>query len=551
MASERQAEELPSYKYAYILTASACLGSVFHGWDVGLIGGILSLRSFQEYLGINTKNAVKKAILDGNIISVLQAGCFFGALGTGYLSSRFGRRLCLIASGIVYITGGLLQCTVGLGPSQAAALHVFYIGRFISGIGVGMVSTLVPLYISECVPRTIRGRCTGTLQFATNSGLMLGFWVNYSVSKNVPLGEMQWRIPLIIQMIPSLLFIIAMFFQPESPRWLVEHGKHKEAATVLARTGGKDVDHPSVVQTLEEIKQEFVASKQPSFLKQIRLVGESRAVALRCFIPPLVMFFQQWTGTNAINLYSPEVFRHLGIHGTSGALFATGVYGVVKVVSVALALTFAVERFGRKRGLIFGGIGQALMMFWLGGYSATHQDGTVSPASHVSIVALYLYGAFFSMGWGPLPWVVAGEVAPNHVRSFALSIAVGTHWLFGFVISKVTPIMLDRIKYGTFLLFGFCCMIVATWAYFCLPETSGFALEDIKYLFERDVMVRSLQDAPGGKIFLGGRRVESIASLKERRVGVAGEQGEKITGLNSELEEVSSKKSTLKETSSV
>jgi hypothetical protein len=142
----------------------------------------------------------------------------------------------------------------------------------------------------------------------------------------------------------------------------------------------------------------------------------------------------------------------------------------------------------------------------------------------------------------PDRWVVAGEVAPNHVRSFALSIAVGVHWLFGFVISKVTPIMLDGIKYGTFLLFGFCCLTVATWAYICLPETSGYALEDIKYLFEKDVIVRSLYDAPGGRILLRGRHVESVALLKERRGGMAGGQNEKVT---SDLDQVSSKQSKL------
>ncbi|EKM78841.1 hypothetical protein AGABI1DRAFT_129120 [Agaricus bisporus var. burnettii JB137-S8] len=551
MTPGQHIKEVSGYNYAYVLTASACLGSVFYGWDLGLIGGVLALGSFQEYFGIDMKDVGKKAILLGNIASILQAGCFFGALGTGYLSRRFGRRLCLIASGIVYITGGLLQCTVGLGPSHAAALHVFYIGRFISGIGVGMMSTLVPLYISECVPRTIRGRCTGALQFSNNVGLMLSCWVNYSISKNVPYGEKQWRIPLTIQMIPGLLFIMAMIFQPESPRWLVEHGKHKEAATVLARTSGKDVDHLTVVQTLEEIKQEFAGKKQSSFLRHIRQMGESKAVTLRCFIPPLVLCFQQWTGTNAINLYGPDIFHNLGIRDTNAVFFAIGVYGVVRVVSVALALTFTVERFGRKRCLFFGGIGQGLTMFWLGGYGATHQDGTVSPASYVSIVALYLYGVIFSMGWGPIPWVVAGEVAPNHVRSFALSIAVGVHWFFGFVILKVTPIMLDRIKYGTFLFFGSFCMVVATWAYFCLPETSGFALEDIKYLFERDVMVRSLQDAPGGKMFLGGRRVESVALLKEKWGGIDSERDEKMNGRNSKLDQVSSKQPILEESQTV
>ncbi len=112
-------------------------------------------------------------------------------------------------------------------------------------------------------------------------------------------------------------------------------------------------------------------------------------------------------------------------------------------------------------------------------------------------------------------WVVAGEVAPNHVRPAALSIAVAVNWLFAFTISKLTPIMLNSIIFGTFLIFGFCCLFMALWTYFCFPETSGVALEDIKYLFERDVIIRSLQDAPGGKIFLRGKRAPSIESLRK------------------------------------
>ncbi len=153
-------------------------------------------------------------------------------------------------------------------------------------------------------------------------------------------------------------------------------------------------------------------------------------------------------------------------------------------------------------------------MLWIGGYSAIHPDGKVVPASYVSIIAVYLYGAAYAFGWGPVPWVCAGEVAPNHLRTMALSIAVVINWLFSLCISKITPILLEEISYGTFLLFGFCCLVMALWAYVCYPETSGYALEDIKYLFEKDVIVRSLQDAPGGKIFLRGRRAVPIEELK-------------------------------------
>ncbi|EGN99201.1 hypothetical protein SERLA73DRAFT_182081 [Serpula lacrymans var. lacrymans S7.3] len=516
--------DLVKYRNAYALAFSAALGSIFYGWDIGLIGGVISLPSFKQYFGLDNQSANAQANLSGNIVAILQAGCFFGALSTGYFSGLFGRKPCLIASGIIYIIGSLLQSVVGLGSSQAVGLKVLYFSRFVGGIGVGMVSALVPSYVSECTPRAIRGRCTGLVQFANNIGIMLSFWVNYSSSLNIPYGEMQWRIPFIVQMVPGVLFVLTMIPQPESPRWLVEHERYDEAARTLAFVVRKSVEDEAVISTLDEIKADYVGKQKLSILTQFRKMGESRLTALRCLIPSLVMFFQQWTGTNAINYFSPEIFAGLGISGTASGLFATGVYGVVKVVAVGLTLAFAVESVGRKNCLIIGGLGQGLTMLWIGGYSGIHPQSTIVPASYVSIVAVYLYAVFYCIGWGPVPWVVAGEVAPNHVRTAAMSVAVGVNWLFSFLISRVTPVMLVQITYGTFLLFGVCCLIMTAWTYFLLPETTGYALEDVKFLFEHSVVLRSLQDAPGGRMFIGKRKAMPVEELRraalEEREGV-------------------------------
>lgn len=344
----------------------------------------------------------------------------------------------------------------------------------------------------------------------------------------MPATAMQWRIPFIVQVIPGALFIFCMLFQPESPRWLVEHEQYDRAAEALAFVARISVDDEAVVLTLNEIKADFTGKHRMSTWAQFKKMGESRTTALRCLIPSLVMFFQQWTGTNAINYFSPQIFAGLGISGTTSGLLATGVYGVVKVISVSTVLMFAVEGLGRKKCLIIGGLGQCLTMIWIGGYSGVHPQSTIVPASYVSIVAVYLYAVFYCVGWGPVPWVVASETAPNHVRSAALSVAIAVNWLFSFTISKITPIMLNNIKYGTFLLFGVFCLIMAAWAYFFLPETAGVALEDIRLLFEQDVVVRSLQDAPGGRVFLRGRRVASLAELKAGAIGEGDERAPSV-----------------------
>lgn len=325
---------------------------------------------------------------------------------------------------------------------------------------------------------------------------------------------MQWRMPFAVQLVPGVLFILLMIPQPESPRWLVEQERYDEAARTLAYVIRTSVDDQAVLLTLDEIKADFVGKQRTSLITQFRMMGESRQVVLCCLVPSILTFFQQWTGTNAINYFSPQIFAALGITGTTSRLFATGIYGLVKVVAVGLTLAFAVERWGRKLCLFVGAVGQGLTMLWIGGFGAIHPQNTIVPASYVSIIAIYLYAVFFCIGWGPMPLVVASEVAPNHVRAATLTVAVSITWLFSITIARLVPVMLEKITYGTFLLFGVCCMIMATWTYFFLPETKGYALEDIKYLFQKDMIVRSLEDAPGGHMFLGGKRATPVEDIR-------------------------------------
>jgi MFS family permease len=219
-----------------------------------------------------------------------------------------------------------------------------------------MVTALVPSYVSECTPQAIRGRCTGLIQLAINMGMLLScvhfhllwkisthfcrVWVNYFASKTIAPGESQWRVPFAIQyddiflrfdlieminrIVPGVLFLLVMPFQPESPRYMVEKDEYDSAARTLAFLSRTTPDDPIILATIEEIKADFGGKRMLSVSQQIMRMCESRAVALRSFIPALVMFFQQWTGTNAINYFSPQIFASLGISETTAGLFATG-----------------------------------------------------------------------------------------------------------------------------------------------------------------------------------------------------------------------------------
>ncbi|KAG1736514.1 general substrate transporter [Suillus lakei] len=473
---KRELRDIIRYRNAYFLAFSATLGYACFGWEIGLIGGVLTLPSFEEYFGLLSESASARASVSANIVSVLQAGGFFGALFSSYFASRFGRKPVMLVSAVIYLIGSIIQSTAGIGSSPAVGLRVLYFSRFFCGMGVGLMSALVPTYVSECAPRAIRGRCTGCIEVAVGLGNMLAFWVNYSVSLNISPGQMQWRLPFIAQTVPGALFLFFMLFQPESPRWLVERGRYEDAAAALAYIANKDQDDDAVVLTLSEIRADF--NRRPYF----------------CAASSLLSLPSSSSGpaqTQSITT-PPEIFADLGFSSTSLALFATGIYGVVKFVVTCITLAFVIERWGRKRTLIYSGLGQGLTMLWIGGYAGAHPNQGVVPATYVSIVAIYLFGISFCLGWGFTPLVLGSEVAPGHLRTAVMAIAAATTWLFTYVIAQITPIMLDRITYGTYLVFGVASFIMAAWAYICIPETTGYPLEDIKYLFEKDIIRRAV-----------------------------------------------------------
>ncbi|QRV89986.1 Sugar (and other) transporter [Ceratobasidium sp. AG-Ba] len=521
------------HKNAYIMAAWASMGGMYFGWDSGLIGGILSETAFKISFGLDkAESAQALAALKGNIVSVLQAGCFFGAASSLYLPDRIGRRNSLLLATFIFFIGSIIQSTtLTRGQSQSAGLAQLYVGRVIGGFGVGLSSSVIPTYISECAPREIRGRLAGMYQLMNVTGIMLSFWTNYGLQSNTKpdTNPWIWRTAFILQMLPGVVMTAGMITQPESPRYLVQRGKIEEAAQSLGRLRGRPADDPAVRGVLAEIIADFEGKHQMSLWQQSKASFADAKTFYRVFIALIVMFFQQWTGTNSINIYSPEIFSSLGITGTSSGLFATGIYGVVKVVCTAIGLMFAMEQAGRKISLIVGGLIQALSMYYIGIFQAVHTSSDVVAGSYVAIVFVYVFVIGYSFGWGSVPWAVMAECAPNHLRSLAMALGLMTNWLFNFVIAKITPTLLATIGYGTFLLFGSCSIIMVLWTIFFLPETKGISLEHIHEVFEEPIMKRSLADmrpsrarARRAEVLQGTAEADAYGQMEDGSVGTAG-----------------------------
>jgi sugar porter (SP) family MFS transporter len=483
----------------YWMAASACWGGMLFGWDSGLIGGILNRPAFKNAFGL-TDNKVAWANISGWIVSVLQAGCFFGAMSAAWFSERYGRRGALFIAAFFFHVGSILQTTARSGSqSPESGLIQLYVGRAVGGFGVGLVSVVVPTYVSESSPKHIRGRLTGMYQLFIVIGIALSFWVNYGML--VQIGdedihnEAIWRVPFALQHIPGVLLVVTMLFEKESPRWLGEKGRWEDAKVVIARLSNKTVDHPDVVNEVDEIRADLEKNIKLSFGEQFRQVTSSGKMFYRCSIPAIMMFWQQWTGVNSMNYYSPIIFGELGMPGNKAGLLGTGIYGIVKIVMTVLVLSLGMEQYGRKALLVWGGLGQALPMFYIAGYRHIREgDPTIDGASYVAILMIYLYVTFYSFGWSVAPWPAMSESVPNQLRSLTMSIGLMSNWLFNFTISKITPILLVQIKWGTYFLFACTTLTAALWAVFFLPETGGYAIEDVHQLWSGNVIKQSLRD---------------------------------------------------------
>ncbi|KAF2759046.1 general substrate transporter [Pseudovirgaria hyperparasitica] len=516
--------DIKTYRRAYILTIVASFGGLLFGWDTGLIGGVLTMDAFKHSFGLDTKHE-NYANVQGNIVSVLQGGCFFGAASSFWLGDKLGRKWSLILADTVFIIGSLVQTLCAI---KTTSLTQLYIGRFIGGWGVGCISAIVPIYIGENVNKEIRGRCIGCMQLFNVTGIMTSYFVNYGISKHMSgLSDLKWRVPFALQMAPGLLLLL-LVFQNESPRWLVEKNRIEEAQRSLTIVRGKSKGDAAVMQELQEIIDDFNGHERLTILQQLRAVVANKKIFYRASFAVILMFWQQSTGTNSINYYSPQIFSSIGIQGASAGLFATGIYGVVKVVFTGLGMMLATEQLGRKYCLILGAMGQAFSMYYIGINQAIHPTVPGAPLTGhntFAIICVYLFVVFYSFSWGPIPYVLSSECAPNHVRSLIMALALMTQWLINFIIAKITPIMLADISYGTFLIFGSCCLLSLFYSILCVPETKGVPLESIHELFEDGSIVRGcLRDMVPKRTRALGLR-QRAAALREAREDGCGEAG--------------------------
>lgn len=417
--------------FVVLISAAAALGGFLFGFDSAVINGAVP--------GIQaTFNS--SAAATGFQVASLLLGAAVGALIAGRLADRIGRRRTMLVSGIVFLVTAVLTA---LAPGSV----LFTVFRFLSGIGVGAASVVSPAYIAEVSPAPIRGRLTSLQQMGIVVGILIAFLVDYWITLaaggvNAPywFGLEAWRCMFLTEAVPALVFIAASLFIPESPRFLVANKRDQEALAVLRR-----IDASVMEDKIAEIRNTVATEHRPSL---IDLRGPAGKVLPIVWIGIALSAFQQLVGINVIFYYGTTLWEAVGFTAEN-SLQINVFSGVINIVATVVAILL-VDRVGRKPLLLAGSLGMTVtlatmvLMFASGTTNAQGQVTLASPYNMIALIAANLYVFAFGVTWGPVVWVLLGEMFNNRIRGAALAVAVMAQWLANWLVTVTFPSLLNR-----------------------------------------------------------------------------------------------------------
>ena len=464
--------------YLISIVLVAVLGGLLFGYDTAVISGAeKGLQAFFQSAGDFSYTDG----LHGFTTSSALIGCIIGALLSGVLTSRLGRRRSLMIAGLLFFLSALgsyspefLLFPHGVASKGVLAAFIFY--RILGGVGVGLASAICPMYIAEVAPANQRGKLVSWNQFAIIFGQLVVYFVNFLIiqsHKNDPqivewTNTVGWRNMFVSEAFPAGLFTVLILLVPESPRHLVIRGFEEPALKILTRINGPE----KAKVILQEIKETVVERREKLFSYGFMVI----------FIGCMLSVFQQIIGINAVLYFAPRIFESMGV---SNNMLFTVIMGIINI-SFTLVAVFTVEKLGRKPLLISGSIGMAV------GALGVALSNVVSLPAVVPVVSIMVYSACFMFSWGPICWVYIAELFPNTIRSQATALAVAFQWIFNFIVSS-TFVPMYNMKLGAmgdsfghffaYALYGLICVVAAVFVWRLVPETKGKTLEDMTALW--------------------------------------------------------------------
>jgi len=451
--------------YIYAISLVAALGGLLFGYDWVVIGGA---KPFYEKVFHLTDPSQQ-----GWAMSCALIGCLVGALVSGSLSDRCGRKPLLIAAGLVFAVSSI-------GTAMAPSFALFVPWRIMGGLAIGMASSLSPMYIAEVAPSQYRGRLVSLNQLTIVIGILLAQVVNWLIAKPVPAdatalqilqswnGQVGWRWMFGVTAVPAVLFFLSMFVVPESPRWLAKNGAREKAKRVLSRIGGDSYG----THALGEIEATVTRDTKQV---DLRMLFDRRMLRV-LFLGVVLAVLQQWCGINVIFNYAEEVFSAAG-YTVSDILFNIVVTGAVNLLFTFVAIGF-VDRYGRRLLMLTGSAGLAIIYTCLGALYYFHSHG-----AHMLVLVVAAIGCY-AMSLAPVTWVVISEIFPNRIRGAAMSVAVTSLWIASFILTYTFPLFNHSLGAAkTFWIYAAICVAGFFFIKARLPETKGKTLEQIEGLW--------------------------------------------------------------------
>lgn len=456
--------------FIYFICLVSAMGGLLFGYDWVVIGGAKPF--YEVFFGI--ENSPEQ---QGLAMSIALAGCLVGAMVSGSLADRLGRKPLLLLSAFIFLLSAYATGVFNV-------FNYFLVARFIGGIAIGIASGLSPMYIAEMAPSHIRGKLVSLNQLTIVLGILGAQVVNYLIAEPMPAGTVipaadswnvleGWRWMFWSAAFPAGLFLLLVFFIPESPRWLAMKKRDAQAINILTKIGGVDYAK-SELEAVDKASEKAKSSSQ----------GGLKVLFSKPFIPVLLLgiviaVFQQWCGTNVIFNYAQEIFSNAG-YDLGEMLFNIVLTGITNVIFTFIAI-YSVDKLGRKKLMLIGAGGLAIIYSVLGTCYWLHVTGFFMIILVVAAIACY------AMTLGPVTWVLIAEIFPNRVRAIAVATCTFALWVGSFTLTYTFPLLNNSLgSYGTFWIYALIC--ATGFAFFAsrLPETKGKSLEQLEKELVKD-----------------------------------------------------------------
>ncbi|KAH3943503.1 hypothetical protein HBI56_108100 [Parastagonospora nodorum] len=456
-----------------MVSVIATTGFLLFGYDQGVMSGIISAEPFMNYFPETLHNSTWQ----GFVTAIYEIGCLFGAVLMLVFGDALGRRKGIMGGASIMILGTIIQVASFKGHNATAQ---FIIGRVVTGVGNGMNTATIPTYQAECSRTKNHGLLIciegGVIAFGT----LIAYWIDFGCSYGS--DNFSWRFPISFQCVFALIVLFGMIWLPESPRWLLTKDRHEDAAKVISALRGHAVEDEETRFEAHIIMDSIRASGHKGGITPFSALftnGKTQHFR-RMMLGASSQLMQQIGGCNAVIYYFPLLFEN-SIGATHDLALLLG--GVNMIVYSIFATTswFIIERTGRRKLFLIGTVGQGLSMVLV---FAALIPGTKSAAKGAA-VGLFTYIAFFAATWLPLPWLYPAEVNPVKTRGKANAVSTCTNWLFNFLVVMITPIMIDHIKWGTYLFFACINASFLPFIWIFYPETKQRSLEEIDLIFAK------------------------------------------------------------------